>query len=156
MTELAFVKTPSGLVIPAEAGTTDFVEGLKVGDVIRCEFRKARNYRFHRKYFALLDLAYEYYEPRSVHTRDGVITPEKNREEFRKWCVIKAGFYQVIGYPDGSVRARAKSMKFSQMDEQTFAALYSKTIDVLLRQVFGNGWSREAVEDTVNQILNFC
>ncbi|WP_263082119.1 DUF1367 family protein [Endozoicomonas sp. Mp262] len=154
--ELAFIKTPAGIIVPAEGQTTDVVASLKAGEVLRGDYRKARNYRFHRKYFALLDLAYDYFEPEAVQTAQGWIKPEKNREEFRKWCTVKAGFYHIVGYPDGGVRLRARSIAFARMDQADFEKLYSATIDVLLQRVFDHKWSREKVDQAVNRILNFC
>ncbi|EMH5958474.1 DUF1367 family protein, partial [Proteus mirabilis] len=45
---------------------------IKCGDVLSANFKKARNPRFHRKYFALLNLGYEYWEPVG-----GTISPEE-------------------------------------------------------------------------------
>ncbi|MEQ5186793.1 DUF1367 family protein, partial [Providencia alcalifaciens] len=51
----------------------DFLHSkIKCGDVLSANFKKARNPRFHRKYFALLDLGYEYWEPVG-----GTISPEE-------------------------------------------------------------------------------
>lgn len=43
---------------------------VRTGEVIDCEFSKPRNVKYHRKFFALLNLAYEYWEP------EGGLMPE--------------------------------------------------------------------------------
>ncbi len=156
--QVAFVKAPSGLMVPAEGITADIVESLNVGDVIRGDYRKARNYRFHQKYFKLLDIAYDLFEPQATLTKKGWIQPGKDREEFRKWCIVQAGFYNILGYPDGGVRLRAKSIAFARMDQIDFERLYSATIDMLLQSpyIFDKQWDPVELDRQVNLILNFC
>lgn len=62
MAELAVVRVPQGL-IPATPADSEIIERWKLGDVVRGKFTKMRNPRFHRKFFAMLDLAWEYWEP---------------------------------------------------------------------------------------------
>lgn len=68
MSELHLIRTFSGF---APASTQDIESTLRVriGDVITCQYRKARNPRFHRKFFSLLNLAFEYWNPNSQKTK---------------------------------------------------------------------------------------
>lgn len=62
MAELALIRTAQGLV-PATEADRETIQCWKAGQVIHGKFTKMRNARFHGKFFAMLDLAWEYWEP---------------------------------------------------------------------------------------------
>lgn len=62
MAELALIRTTHGLV-PATEADRELVQKWKAGQVIHGKFARMRNARFHRKFFSMLDLAFEYWEP---------------------------------------------------------------------------------------------
>lgn len=73
MAQLSFIKASNDTLIPATPDTRDFLHSkIKVGDILTSDFKKARNARFHRKYFALLNLGFEYWTPTG-----GAISPEE-------------------------------------------------------------------------------
>ncbi|WP_257293445.1 DUF1367 family protein [Endozoicomonas sp. YOMI1] len=160
MAELALQKVTSHMLMPVSDDDQLFVQQLKTGQVIRAEFRKVRNPHFHRKFFALLKLGFDHFEPQPCRMAgtDQWFTPEKNFDEFRRWVTVKAGFYDVIGYPDGGVRVRARSLKFSSMSQEIFEQLYSAAMDVLLSFVLDpeRGWSRAKVDELVERVVNFA
>lgn len=62
--ELQLIKQSSGILIPATPETSDILQSkIKLGAVLVAEFRQARNPAFHRRFFALLNLGFEYWEP---------------------------------------------------------------------------------------------
>lgn len=63
MGDLALIKTASGLV-PATDADREAVQKWRTGQVIHGKFTRMRNARFHGKFFAMLDLAWEYWEPK--------------------------------------------------------------------------------------------
>lgn len=63
MAKLSLVKIQGGLVAATE-NDQQTVSKIKLGTVIECEFTQKRNSKFHRKFFALLNLAFDYYEPK--------------------------------------------------------------------------------------------
>ncbi len=64
MAHLQLIKQSSGILIPATPETSDFLHSrCKLGAVLEAEFRQLRNPAFHRKFFALLNLGFEYWEP---------------------------------------------------------------------------------------------
>jgi len=145
-------KVPSGF-IPTDPNTQELWEKLKMGQVIHGDFKKVRNYRFLKKYFALLNIAFDNWEPGEINSKYGV--PEKNFERFRADVTILAGYFDTTVRLDGSVRVEPKSISFAQMDEEEFEKLYNKTIDVLLKHVYDNGMTAEDVNNLVNHILEF-
>jgi len=62
MAEISFVKTPNGL-IPASEADKEIFNKWKVGRVLSGNFKQVRNYEFHKRFFALMNLAFDYYEP---------------------------------------------------------------------------------------------
>ena len=73
MAELSFIKTSGGLVPHTDHDKVIF-DKWKLGAVIAGNFKQVRNPRFHRKFFALLNLTFDYYEPSS-----GVLTADEKR-----------------------------------------------------------------------------
>lgn len=63
MAELALIRTPQGLV-PATEADREQLQKLKDGQTVHGKFTKMRNAKFHGKFFAMLDLAYDYWEPK--------------------------------------------------------------------------------------------
>ncbi|AMO49176.1 Gifsy-2 prophage protein [Enterobacter sp. FY-07] len=62
--QLQLVKQSNGILIPATPESSDYVQSkIKLGAVLVAEFTKVRNPAFHRKFFALLNLGFEYWEP---------------------------------------------------------------------------------------------
>jgi len=62
MAELALIRTAQGLV-PATEADREAVQKWKAGQVIHGKFTRMRNGKFHGKFFSMLDLAWEYWEP---------------------------------------------------------------------------------------------
>lgn len=117
--KLHLTKTQTGLV-PADPETEAEYKKLKLGQIIHGEFKRARNYKFLRKWFALLNVAFDNWEaPEMVdpHTRQHYPArkPEKNFERFRKDVTILAGYYHNVVRLDGTVRPTADSVSFGSM-----------------------------------------
>ncbi|EJD6611793.1 DUF1367 family protein [Providencia rettgeri] len=73
MAQYSFIKISNGSLVSASRPAREFMHvKIKCGGVLSADFKKARNPRFHRKYFALLNLGYEYWEPTG-----GTISPEE-------------------------------------------------------------------------------
>lgn len=64
MAQLHLIKQSSGVLIPASVETSDFLHSkCKLGTVLVADFKKVRNPAFHRRFFALLNLGFDYWEP---------------------------------------------------------------------------------------------
>lgn len=75
MAYYAFIKSLGNSLIPATPDTTIFIQSsMKLGEVLVGEFKKVRNPIFHRKYFSLLSLGFDYWEPSG-----GAISPVERR-----------------------------------------------------------------------------
>ena len=145
-------RTLSGL-LPTEPDSEDWYRKLKIGQVVWSDFKKVRNYQFLRKYFALLNVAYDNWIPGEVNSKYGV--PEKNFDRFRADLTILAGFYENTIRLDGSVRIEPKSISFAKMEAEEFKELFDKTIDVLIKYVYNSKISKEEINEIVERYLTF-
>ena len=151
--EVNLIKTLSGLV-PDDPESETWYNKLKRGDVIHADFRKYRHPVFHRKYFALLNIGYENWQPGEINSKYGV--PEKNFERFRKDIAILSGYFDLVIRLDGTSRPEAQSISFGKMDQEEFEKLYSKTIDILIKNVYGSSLDADGLNDIVNKYLQFA
>ncbi|MEB0967918.1 DUF1367 family protein [Citrobacter braakii] len=73
MVHLQLIKqTSSGLLLPATPESGNFLQQIKIGEWIHADFRRVRNYSFHRRFFKLLQLGFDYWTPTG-----GAITPQE-------------------------------------------------------------------------------
>ncbi|ENY0927963.1 DUF1367 family protein, partial [Salmonella enterica] len=64
MAHLQLVKqTSSGLLLPATPESGDFLRSVKIGEWIHADFKRVRNYAFHKRFFKLLQLGFDYWMP---------------------------------------------------------------------------------------------
>ena len=152
MNELTFVKQLN-IIIPNDKLSEEYINKLKTGDVIRGEFKKARNPLFHRKYFALLNFAFDHMEAGDIKYKGETVQP--NFDEFRANLAILAGFYVAVYDIQGVVHLRAKSISFARMSADDFEKLYNRTIDIILKKVLVN-YSDEELRQVVDNLLNFA
>lgn len=159
VTELLFQKGATGLH-PACEEASDWLKRKKLGAVILVEPREPRNGAFHRKYFALLNLAFDYWRDNAetIEYKGQPVLPDFER--FRRDVAILAGFYRPVTNIKGEVRLEAESISFAAMDEERFEQLYTATVNVLLQRVF-NGrvcpkWSEAELRSVADQILEFA
>ena len=125
---------------------------IKQGEVVSAEIKRPRNYRFHKKYFALLNYAFGVWEPECLDYNGQEVG--KSFDRFRDDITILAGYYTLSENIKGEPKAEAKSISFGKMHEDEFSCLYSKTIDVILKHVLKN-YTREDVDRVVENIIGF-
>ncbi len=80
--------------------------------------------------------------------------PEKNFDRFRKDIAILAGFYEASYRVNGEVRFEAKSIAFSNMSDDEFEILYTKTIDVIVKHVLTD-YTGDELRSVVEQVEAF-
>lgn len=106
---------------------------LKRGSVVSCTITEFRNYRFHRLYFAMINLSWEYLdESQRAFFKDNV-------DAFRKTVEVAAGHYE----PVYSVARKTwlevpKSIAFDKLDEASFHDLYERVKTVIFQTFIPN------------------
>lgn len=152
MTEIVLMKV-SNILVPHDEAAAAFIQKMKAGELTHADFKRVRNYKFHKKFFALLDFAFEQWEPSGELTYQGMPVA-KNKERFRKDLIILAGFYESTVNLKGDIRLEAKSISFGLMNEIEFEQLYNATVDVVLRRILTN-YSKQDLDNVINQLLSF-
>jgi hypothetical protein len=142
-------------MIPDDPDTADYLNKLKMGEVVVADFKKPRNYNFHKKYFALIKYSFDNWEPIALEDSkwEGVV-PEKSFERFRKDLIILAGRYNAVYRIDGSLRIEAQSISFAKMDSGGFAELYDATINVILNKILTN-YTRDDLDRVIEELERF-
>lgn len=130
---LVVLQKVRGMLVPADEESERFVSVIRPGDGIEVDARVRRNVKFHRKFFALLRLVYDSWEPpRQIDER---FSPIKSFEAFRKDVLVLAGHCEATFSVDGAVKLHAKSISFADLGEEGFADLYPRVLDVVWNQI---------------------
>ena len=128
--------TISGL-IPLYPADHDEKRKLKLGEDYEVNIRRPRNIKFHRLFFELIRIGHENTQL------------EMPRESYRKYVTIKAGFYRTYVTPKG-VYIEPESISFGNMDEDKFREVYSRVLDVIIKDI---GATKEDIETTLAGFL---
>lgn len=152
MADVHLVKALGGL-IPSDADAQEWLEKVKMGQVMRAEIRLMRNGGFHRKFMAMLNTAYANHEWPEIETKWG--KARCSFDMFRKYVTVKSGHYEVDLTPHGEPRVIPKSISWAKMDQPEFEKLYSDVLDVILQEFLTN-WKSGDMDNAVNQMLGFC
>ena len=129
--------------------------GLEPGELAMIEFVIPRNSRFHRKFFAMLNFAFDAWEPKRMRKTYKGREVAKNFERFRKDVLILAGFYDQTFDLRGNMKLEAQSISFSSMDDAEFERVYSAVADVILEHVLDDYSGREEFDRVVEQMMGF-
>ena len=152
MKELVLTKAPGGALIPVDPQAAEFIAKLKVGQGVTAAIKRHRNPRFHRKFMALLNLAFDAWEPVEATYKGQVVG--KNFDQFRRDVTVLAGFYEMAVNVKGEVRLTAKSISFQNMDEDEFSALYNAVCNVVLQRFLTN-YTRDDLDAVIDRLMGF-
>ena len=155
MVKAVFERVKGNLLRPVDPAAERLVDSLKMGEGVSLEAKRSANVRFHRKLFALLNLAFEMWEPPALEVRGQRVC--KNFETFRRELVILAGFYDAHYSPSGEVRLEAHSLSFRECEEDKRHMVYKAILGVVWEKILrgANFASPEEVDAVVNQLLSF-
>lgn len=154
--EVFLIKRPDGSFVAADEEQAELAAKLPVGKLIRSDMKRVRNPRFLRKFFALLKVGFESWEPPLTEYRGYEV--QANFQQFRESVTILSGYFNVTTSITGRVRVTPKSISFGSMEEEEFEQLYNAAADVLLQNVLAR-YTRAQLDATVNakvdRILGF-
>ena len=123
---------------PAYASDSDATAKIKEGEIWEVEFKKSRNSKNHKRFFALLKMGFE--------AQDSFNSPEW----WREFIIRKAGYYDSVQDPDGVWMFKAKSIAFERMDELEFRELYKAVSQVIIDTC---KITEKQIEDNLNLFL---
>lgn len=131
--KIYLLKTYSGLK-PLYEDDFDFAKKLKNGEVYSAEIKLSRNYKFHKKYFALIKCAFEFLreDVREKYFADNI-------NNFRKTLQVAAGHSEkVFSIERREFVEQSLSIDFESMNEDQFSELYDRVLDVLFKTFLKN------------------
>lgn len=131
------------------------LSNLEVGELITFDVKLPRNSKYHKKFFALLNLGFEMWEPQRKHKSYKQVAIQKNFESFRADVLIMAGYYSQTFDLDGRMKLEPLSISFASMDQPKFEAVYSDCLNVLLEKVLITYKDRKEVDAVIEKILGF-
>ncbi len=157
MSDLVLMKAPGGYLVPCDEQSRETIAKWKLGQGVNAKVTKARDITRHRKFFAMLNLGFDAWEPPlpEVHA-DGYrgMPITKNFDRFRMEVLILAGFYTPVYSMKGEIRLEAKSMAFANMDQDEFERVYSAVADVLLQKILKT-YTRDDLDRVIEELLGF-
>lgn len=124
--KIALVKTLNNTFKPANDWDYDAAKKIKAGKEVECEVKQPRNYKFHKKFFVLVNLLFQNQERYS------------NMEHLRKDLTIAAGYYEVRYNLEGVEIYEPKSISFANMDDLEFNDFYSAVVDTICKHFHFN------------------
>jgi len=135
--KIQVVKTPNGIIKPAYDSDFEYFKKMPTNEVFEIEYKKQRNVKFHRKFFALLKLAYENQSDYRL------------MEDLRRDLLITSGNYtEVVNKITGEVFKIADSISFSSMDNVKFNEVYESVKEVIVKWL---GITNENINEEIEQ-----
>ena len=134
--DIYFKKEPYGLIPLYESDKSSY-DKIKIGEEIKAQISIPRNIQFHKKFFALLNIAF----------KNQSVT--NHFEAFRRWMICEAGYYTVVTTPDGVTTREPESIAFANMSEERFERLYKDMVQVVITVI---GATEEQIE---SELINF-
>lgn len=106
---------------------------VKKGEVAEVNVKVLRNYRFHKKYFALIKTAYNFLtEPQREFFHNSV-------DGFRYTLEVAAGYYdEFYSVTRQEWIQKPKSIAFDKMDEAEFSKLYEAVVNIIFKLFLDN------------------
>lgn len=121
---------------PADAAAEEALRRFAPGEMVPVKVYKERCPGLHKKFFALLNLAFENQEQYT------------NIEAFRAAVTVQAGWYEEYYSKErGELVKYPKSIAWDKMDELEFQKFYSAAIDAILALI--GGLDRKDLEEEI-------
>lgn len=125
----ALVMKANGGLFPYSDDDSEKIKKLRSNVVYTISCTTKRNVHFHRKYFALINTAWEYLTE-AQERKYG------SKEAFRKTIQIAAGYYEpVFDLQEERFFKAPLSIAFDKMTEEEFEEMYNRVKDVLFIHV---------------------
>jgi len=137
--KIQVVKTNNGFLKPAYNSDYELLSKIKPNEIIEIEYKKRRNVKFHRLFFALMNLAFENQEAYYL------------LDDLREDVIIKAGYYrEVVDFSTGEIKTKAISISFSNMEESEFNKLYTDCKTVISQWL---GIDNETISEEIERFF---
>jgi len=109
-------------LIPLYDSDIDEKRKLTIGTVYEADIKNPRNYEFHKKFFALINLG---------HHNTKLELPFN---VYRKLMIMRAGYFTVYDTGKG-ILYEADSISFGSKTEDEFQEVYSRVLDQIIKDI---------------------
>lgn len=120
MAQIQLQKISSETLTPATPEASEFLQRVKIGEWIHADFKRVRNYQFHKRFFKLLQLGFDYWTPTG-----GAILPEEQK--------LVNGFVDFLCRQVGQQHSVAL---FDAAEQYLSDAAHTRTRDIALLKSF--------------------
>ena len=138
--------TPYGLV-PLYDSDLDMKRRLKVGSTVRCRVTNPRNYRFHKKFFALVRLTFDNL-PAPLVEQWGIRTEDDMLRRFKR----DLGYFSSFTATDGTTEIEYRSISFAAMEQHEFERFYDDCVGLVLTRYIG-GLDKKDLEEEIERFM---
>lgn len=119
---------------------------LKEGEVVLCHIKKQRNYKFHKKFFALLRLTFDnipeqVQEQYHINTLDDLLSHLK----------VQLGLYEIVKV-NGNNTFSLGSISFQAMDGAEFEKFYNDCIEVITH-TYLKGLDTDTIREEIHNFM---
>jgi len=143
LVELSY--TGGHLFRPVNSNAFDLCDSLAIGEVINVELKTARDVKFHRCYFSLINFIYDY-------------LPEKFKSKvparyFFKWLQTLKGDYELVfTFQDGKQLIEYNSISFGKMSQERFEEYVKEQLPYIYENVIGAFYKDEIYDGIIETI----
>lgn len=145
-----YCKATSLGLVPLDDNERAQYNQLRPGCDVRVTITMPRNIRFHRKFFALLNIVLDNL-PESLQSQRHISSVESLLSAIK----IDMGYFEIVNI-DGRNVIKLKSISFAKMDEAAFSRFYDLAVDDILKNYLCgtdcNSLLHEVEEFTNNQL----
>jgi len=117
-----YVKNTVNGLLPLYPTDLEEKKKLKIGEIYKATIVNPRNYEFHKKFMALINVGHQ-------NTK-----LEMPFDSYRRYVTIKAGFFKAYTTDKGTY-FEAESISFGSMSQDKFEEVYSRVLDVIIKDI---------------------
>ena len=148
-------RVPGGLA-PESEDEAAKLHKLKAGASVKVNITQEVNAKFRRKWWALAKFAFDLWSETMPDQEYRGQAVQRSFERFRRDLIILAGHFQPVWAVNGEMRVEAKSISFARMNDETFEALYSATINAILAKILtGSKLTPDDLRAHVDRVMEF-
>ena len=144
--DIYLTPTPQGLVPLYDSDYQLFLK-LKHGYPYRCKLTQPRNYKFHKKFFALVRITFDNLPAPLANLWD-IHTPEEIVRKFKR----DLGLYTARTNPYGEREIEYHSISFAAMDQHDFEQFYAQAVSLVLGKYL-KGLNRQDLEEALHEFM---
>ena len=149
-----YMRRIGNALVPDGDEEVEKIKRFKVGKVIKCEVAEMRNGQFHRKYWSLVNTAFDMWSANAIPRQHNGMDVRLCKEVFQKDLMLLTNYCSPVAHI-GGLGYMADSISFAKMTQETFEKLYSDTIDVILQKVLP-GLDEDDLNEAMERTLAYA